>query len=88
MLQDGRLTDIEAHRKQSTPTDATNAGIWRNTLATRRVSDQRSAGASDHHHNAHQGEWEHPGCRPPVRVEMQIVWYAATVPVARIEGAH
>ena len=88
ILQDRRLTDIEAHQKQSTPTGAADAGIWRNTLATRRVSDQRSAGASDHHHNAHQVERENPGCWQPVHVDMHTVHYAATVPVARIEGAH
>ena len=88
ILQDRRLTDIEAHRKQSTPTGVPDAQICRNALAMRRVSVQRSAGASDHHHNLHPGEWEHHSCRPQVRVEKHIVRYAAIWRVVRIEGAH
>ena len=88
ILQDRRLTDIEAHRKQSTPTGVPDAEICRNALAMRRVSVQRSAGVSDHHHNLHPGEWEHHSCRPPARAERHIVRYSATVPLARIADVH
>ena len=69
MLQDAHLTDIGAQRKQSTPTDAADAEIGQNALATLRVSNQQSAGASDRNDSAHQGEWERrsgprPGCDP------------------------
>jgi len=47
MLQDAHLTDIGAQRTQSTPTGAADAENCRNTLDTPRVSNQRSAGASD-----------------------------------------
>jgi hypothetical protein len=40
LLQDRLLMDIEAHRKLSKPTDATNAETCRNVLAMPRVSDQ------------------------------------------------
>ncbi len=35
MLQNGRLSDIEVRRKQSTPTAAADVEIYRNTLAMR-----------------------------------------------------
>jgi hypothetical protein len=56
LLQDAQLTDIGAQRKQSTPTDAADAEIGQNALTMRRVSNQQSAGASDHYDSAHEGE--------------------------------
>ena len=58
MLQDAHLTDIGAQRKQSTPTGAADAEIFRNAWDTPHVSKQRSAGASDSNDGAHQGECE------------------------------
>jgi hypothetical protein len=84
MLQDRRFMNIEPQRKQLPPMPGYSETLWLRCV----VSDQRSAAASDHHHNAHQVEWENPGCRQPVRVEMYIERHAATVPVARIEAAH
>ena len=88
MLQDAHLTDIGAQRKQSTPTDAADAEIGRNALATPRVSNQQSAGASDRNDSAHQGEWErHSGLRPG-RAEMRMARYAAIARAVRSEDAH
>jgi hypothetical protein len=56
LLQDAQLTDIGAQRKQSTLTDAADAEIGQNALTMRRVSNQQSAGASDHYDSAHEGE--------------------------------
>jgi hypothetical protein len=42
---DEALTDIGVQRKQSTPTDAADAEIGQNALATPRVSNQQPAGA-------------------------------------------
>ena len=58
MLQNDRLSDIEVRRKQSTPTGVPDAEICRNALATRRVSMQRLAGASDPDDSSYQGECE------------------------------
>jgi len=85
MFQDGRLTDIEAHRKQSTPTGAADVGLWRNTLATRRVSNQRSADAFDPNDSVHQGEWERPDGQLLVREEMRMAQCAAISRAVRIE---
>jgi hypothetical protein len=83
VLQDVHLTDIRAQRAQSTPTAAAAAEMCRNAVATRRVSKQRSAGASDPNDSAHQGECEcHSGQRP-VRAVTHRVHYAATSTVAR-----
>ena len=88
MLQDAHLTDIGAQRKQSTPTDAADAEIGQNALATLRVSNQQSAGASDRNDSAHQGEWErHSGPRPG-RAEMRMAQCAAIARAVRIEDAH
>ena len=72
MLPDGRLTDIAIQGNQSTPAGAAYAEIWRNTVATRRFSNQRSASVSDPYDSAHQDEWEHHICQPPARAEMRI----------------
>ena len=70
MLQGAQLKDIGAQRKQSTPTDVADAETGQNALATPRVSNQRSAGASDRYDSAHRGEWDrHSGPRPG-RAEM------------------
>ena len=88
MLQNAHLTDIGAQRKQSTPTDAADAEIGQNALATLRVSNQQSAGASDRNDSAHQGEWErHSGPRP-WRAEMRMAQCAAIARAVRIEDAH
>ena len=88
MLQDAHLTDIGAQRKQSTPTDAADAEIGRNALATPRVSNQQSAGAYDRNDSAHEGEWErHSGPRP-VRAEMRMAQCAAIARAVRSEDAH
>jgi hypothetical protein len=87
MLQDAHLTDIGAQRKQSTPTDAADAERGQNALTMLLVSNQQSAGASDHNDSAHQGEW---GCRSgprPVRAEMRRMHCAAIVLAVRIEDA-
>ena len=88
MLQDAHLTDIGAQRKQSTPTDAADAEIGQNALATPRVSNQQSAGASDRNDSAHQGEWERHSGRRPVRAEMRMAHCAAIARAVRIEDAH
>ena len=88
MLQDAHLTDIGAQRKQSTPTDAADAEIGRNALATLRVSNQQSAGASDRYDSAHRGEWDrHSGPRPG-RAEMRMAHCAAIARAVRSEDAH
>jgi len=72
MLQDACLTDIGAQRKQSTPTGAADAQIYRNAWATPHVSKQRSAGASDPNDSSHQGECERRSGRRRVRAEMRM----------------
>ena len=87
MLQNGRLSDIEVRRKQSTPTGVPDAEIYRNALATRRVSMQRSAGASDPDDSSYQGEWERHGGRRSVREEWHMAHCAAISRAVRIEDA-
>ncbi len=87
MLQDGRLADIEAQRKQSTPTAAADFEICRNALATPRISNQRSVDASDPDDSAHRGEWVRRGYRLPVREEMRMAHCVAISLAARIEDA-
>jgi len=88
MLQDAHLTDIRAQREQSTPTDAADAETGQNALATPRVSNQQSAGASDRNDSAHQGEWVHHSGPRPGRAEMRMAQCAAIARAVRIEDAH
>ncbi len=87
-LQDDHFTDIGAQRKQSTPTGAADAEIYRSAWATPPVSMQRSAGTSDPNDSAHQGEYERHSGRRPARAEMRMVHCAPISRAARIEVAH
>ena len=88
MLQNGRLSDIEVRRKQSTPTAAADVEIYRNTLAMPLASNQRSADASGPYNSAHQGELEHRSGRQLAYVAMHMALSAAISYVARIEDSH
>ena len=82
-LQDDHFTDIGAQRKQSTPTGAADAEIYRSAWATPPVSMQRPADASDPNDNAHQGEGARHSCPRLALAGMHTAHSAATVPAAR-----
>lgn len=88
MLQNDRLSDIEVRRKQSTPTGVPDAEICRNALATRRVSMQRLAGASDPDVSSYQGECERHLGRRSVCEERHMAYCAAISRAVRIEDSH
>jgi len=88
MLRDAHLTDIGAQGKQSTPSGAVDTEIGQNALATPRVSNQRSAGASDPYDNAHQGEWECHGGLRLAPAAMRMARYVAIARAVRTEDAH
>jgi len=88
VLQDAHLTDIRAHRKQSTPTGAEAAEICRNAFATPRVSKRRSAGAAGPNDSAHQGGCERHSGRLLVHAEMRMARGAAIARAVHTEDAH
>jgi hypothetical protein len=70
------------------PTGVADAEIGRNALATLRVSNQRSAGASGPDDSAHQGEWERHSGRRPAHEEMRMTHCAAILRAVRFEDVH
>ena len=84
---DTSISPFHRHRS-TTKAVAVDAELCLNAFAMPRVSDRRSAGASDLYDSVHEGEWVRHGGRLPESAAMHMARCAAISRVVRIEDAH